>query len=284
MPDLSYIVGQRDWTVPMPKLILDPDEQAVRNIAGLTVWLEPGLDNIERDTEGLFKAWVDRVAQRRFIPRVTAKPNIVARGQAHALQMGFGGALTVTSNGSLRAEDNASLMSADGYTVAFLGRFPVATANGGTEMPNGYTAYGSWLGTALTTTPATYWVFGSNNLASTSVRNNINLGSEITYGPRYDDGLWHYHVVSYDFATKNMVYRKDGVQIAINAAVVREMVSTPAEAIQLVIGGSGAANNLVGEVGAAMVVQHRGLHITANSADLAAMETRLNTMRTALAA
>jgi hypothetical protein len=280
MPDLSYIVGQRDWTVPMPKLILDPDEQAVRNIAGLNVWLEPGLDNMERDENGLFTAWVDRVSNRRFVPVGANKPLIVNDGTTQALRFGFGGALP----GGLRAEDDASLLSAAGYTFGICIRFPVATANGGTELGAGATAYGNWLGSRVNATQ--YMVIGTNNQASTSARHNLALGPDLTYSsPRIDDGLWHTHIFSYDYAEKDLIYMKDGVLAQYNNNVLHEMLDTPQAALQLAIGQSGTGQApMVGEFGGLFHVAGRALHISAAAADLAALEVRLNGRRLALSA
>jgi hypothetical protein len=282
MTDLSYIVGQRDWTVPMPKLILDPDEQAVMNIAGLNVWLEPGPDNIVRADNGDFVAWVDRVSRRRFVPRAAAKPLVVSSGATQALRFGFGGTLTGAANGSLHAEDGADLLSATGYTIGILARFPIAAANGGTEGVT--TAYGDWFGSEAATS---YLVAGTNNQVSTSIRNNVALGSEITYGTRIDDGLWHRHVFSYDFTGKVEAYRKDGVQVQINNSVVREVAvdasPTIANVLKMVIGGAGPlGSDMIGELGAIAHVAGRSLHVSAAAADLAALEARLESRRLAL--
>jgi hypothetical protein len=270
------------WTVnDLPTLSLTAEEAAVKAIAGLNTWLEPGASNFALDGSSLFAAWTDRLTGRRFVPAGTAKPLIVTAGQSKALRLGFGGSLTASVNGALRAEDNANLLSATGYTLATLTRFPVAAANGGTEVSG--TAYGNWIGSKINTN---YFVLGSNNSAATSVRHNLALGADVQVGsPRADDGFWHYHVASYDFAGKTLHLRKDGALLGSNAAVAREIVTTPEGALQMVIGASGATltGGMIGEIGGVFFIANRALHLSANAADLAALEARLASLRAQLA-
>jgi hypothetical protein len=271
------------WTViDLPTLSMTAEEAAVKAIAGLNTWLEPGASNLALDGSSLFAAWTDRLTGRRFVPAGTAKPLIVTAGQSKALRMGFGGALTAAANGSLRAEDNANLLSATGYTLATLTRFPVAAANGGTEVSG--TAYGNWIGSKINTS---YFVMGTNNSAQTSVRHNLASGADLIVGtPRADDGAWHYHVASYDYAGKVLHLRKDGALFGSKTGVANDIATTPDGALQMVIGAAGAtgtSGGMIGEIGGVFLIANRALHLSANAADLAALEARLASLRAQLA-
>ncbi|EFH09435.1 LamG-like jellyroll fold domain-containing protein [Pseudoroseomonas cervicalis] len=262
--------------VNLPVVIVSPEEAAVAAIAGLNVWLEGRASDIDLSS-GIFTGWRSRVGGLRWVPALAQAPLVLSAGSRRFLRFGYGGGgLAANANGVLREQDDSNVLSASGYTIGIVARGPV---------PAEAAATGAWVGNQV----SDRFFAGLSSTASIQVFHaSATGGALITYGtePRPNDGVWHYYVLSYDFAGKVMRLRKNGQQIFERTSVGSE-ISTATGGLRMVLGGSAetfSASRLTGDLAGVLHVSGRALHLLANAADLTALETYLAQIRTQLSA
>lgn len=257
----------------LPTIVVSPEEAAVAAISGLNVWIEGRPSDIDL-TGGNFAGWRSRVGGLRWIPALAEAPTVITAGSRRFLRFGYGAGLSAGANGVLREQSNSDVLSAAGYTIGLVARGPI---------PADATAVGAWVGNQVTDR----FFVGLSGTASIQVFHaSATGGALITYGtePRPNDGVWHYYVLSYDFAGKAMRLRKNGMQIFERTSVGSE-ISTATGGLRLVLGGSAdtfSASRLTGDLGAVLHVSNRALHLPGNATDLAALEAYLALIRNAL--
>lgn len=247
-------------------------ETGIFGIPGLSCWLESPAKFCQKNADGSFRSWVDRVGGRRFIPALTDAPSIVTQGESSALRFGYSGVPVAP----LISEDSAGDISMTGFTVAALVHNPVS----------GVTSYGgAFLASRSTHFAALFKAYGSNLVRwSQDATAGSPVGAFCTDSDLESASAFDIFVVSYDFATKAMVLKRNGVtksSITAGSEITTETGST-----QMMIGAGKDATQYVftGDIAAILVFKDIALHLTANATLLNYVETHLGTLQAALAA